>query len=259
MHQKRDLFLPPLRMVNNWFSETDWKNRARASALRFRNALPRELMVRAGDTVVQVGMWRERNLRRLAQCVGSSGQVVLIEADQHVAQRMAKYCHSIGLRQVTIVNKGAWHERGTLELNVGQSAANNRLEADDVVMLGEVNTNAFAGVRTIEVDTVDNILAELGIDHVDYVEVSVNGVERQVLQGMRRTLSQVRRIFVAGYARTEQGTRPTNVVVAEALADRGLQTCISCKTPPRQARFDPEAARQWGHQDGHVFAWRKAA
>ena len=259
MHTKKDVLLPPLRLVNTLIPESTTKNRVRARLLKWRNALPRELMIQPGDTAVQIGMWRERNLRRLSNCVGPIGRVVLIEADQDVVARLSNYLSNHRIDNVTIVNKGAWSERGTFTMHVGRSAANNRLAADDVQMLGEMNKAAFVEQRVIEVDSVDNILAELGVEQVDYMEISVNGVERQVIEGMERMLPRTRRIFVAGYARLEEGTKPTNQIVESKLRSRGFQTRVTCETAPTQADFDTAAVKQWGKQDGHVFAWREAA
>lgn len=257
--KKRDILLGPLRLANILFPETKAKNRVRAGLLGIRNALPRELMIQPGNTVVQVGMWRERNLHRLSSCVGPTGRVILIEADRDVVERLSKYVADEKLENVTFVNKGAWSGPSRYTLNVAETAANNRLEAADVQMLGEINSDCFIEERVIEVDSVDNILAELGVDEVDYIEISVNGAERQVIEGMTKTLPKTKKLFVAGYARLEDGTKPTNVLVESQLRSQGFSTRITCQTDPTQANFDKEAAERWGKQDGHVFAWSKEA
>lgn len=259
MDSKRDLLLGPLRLANLLIPEVGIKNKVRAGLMGVRNALPRELMVRSGDTVVQVGMWRERNLHRLSKCVGSTGRVVLIEADRDVVERLKKYVAKERINNVTFVNKGAWSGPDQFTLNVGGSAAHNRLKPADVQMLGEQNLDVFVEERVIDVDSVDNILGELGIDAIDYIEISVNGAERHVIEGMERTLPNTKRIFVAGYARIEDGTKPTNVLVESQLQAKGFNTRISCQTEPTQLEFDKSATEEWGKQDGHVFAWCKKA
>ena len=259
MSTKRDLFLGPLRWANGMIPETKTKNKMRAGLLGIRNALPRELMIQSGDTVVQVGMWRERNVHRLSKCVGPKGRVVLIEADRDVVKRLKDYAANNRLENVVFVNKGAWSGPNRFRLNVGASAAHNRLEPADVQMLGEQNADVFVEERSIEVDSVDNILASLGVDHADYVEISVNGAERHVIEGMEKTLARTKRLFVAGYARLDNGTKSTNVMVQSQLQAKGFRTRITCQTDPTQADFDVVAARKWGQQDGHVFAWTDKA
>ena len=123
-------------------------------------------------------------------------------------------------------------------------------------MLGEVNQNAFAERITIDVDTVDNILAELGFDRVDYAEITVNGAELQVLEGMQKTLANTKRVFVSGYARTISG-KPMNRRTEAMLRALGLRTKITTRAEPTQAGFDTRAVEHWGRQEGHVFAWRE--
>ena len=259
MNSKRDVFLGPLRLANTFLPEGEAKNRLRARLLRWRNALPREVMVQPGNTVVQVGMWRERNLHRLSNCVGPTGRVILIEADQDVVARLSKYVRAKRIHNVTIVNKGAWSGRGQFRMHVGELPAHNRLAVADIQMLGEMNTDAFVEERVIEVDSIDNILADLGVETVDYMEISVNGVERHVIDGMETMLQRTKRLFVAGYARIESGTQPTNTIVESKLRSQGFNTRITCQTAPTQADFDPRAAAAWGDQDGHVYAWRAVA
>lgn len=250
------LLAPPLRVANSMIGEGPWKNRVRAAMLRVRNGLPREVMVRRGDRVVQVGMWRRRNLHRLSRCVGPTGSVILIEADPRVVSDLRPYIEQNRLNNVTVVNKGAFHTPGELEFKVAKTPGHNRLDSTESVMLNEVDRDVFEGVTKIPVDRVDNILAELNATRVDYAEVTVNGLEREVLQGMTETLKRVQRVFVAGYARTGEGD-PTNRAIESLLNDSGLKTIISRKTPPTQEDFSEKAAREWGWQEGHVFAWRE--
>jgi FkbM family methyltransferase len=257
MHAKRDVILAPLRAVNTLVHECPWKNRLRARLLHWRNALPRELMVGRGDIAVQVGMWRCRNVERLARCVGSRGRVILVEADPRNVASVERFLQEQALDNVEVVCRAAWNKPGKIDLFVGRDPAHNRVRLDNVRMLGEVNRDAFIERRTVTIDTVDNIMAELGASHADYVEVSVNGAELQVLQGMRNTLPRTKRMFVAGYARTADANLPTNRRTESYLRKRGFRTTITCRTAATQADFDPVAAADWGQQEGHVFAWRE--
>lgn len=254
----RDKFiLGPLRAINSTVKESPWKNRVRAQLLDIRNGLPRELMISRGDVVVQVGMWRERNLLRLSQCVGSTGRVVLIEADTRVTDKLRNYLSENNVHNVSIVNKGAFHKKGTVEFNLGASPGHNRIDGTGVEMVVNVNQDVFEKKATIDVDTVDNIVAELGIERVDYVEITVNGVELEVLQGMKNTLKHAKRLFLAGYARDRASGDPTNQRTSQYLAQRGFRTTISRRTKATQGPYNRAAVESWGMQEGHVFAWKE--
>jgi len=257
MDSKRDIMLTPLRLMNTLIDEGAWKNRLRAKLLSYRNALPRELMIRKGDVAIQVGMWRHRNVQRLSKCVGDAGRVILIEADKRNIDHLLPFLEENALNNVTVVHKAAWNARGQFDLCIGHEPSHNRLNVPNVQMLGEVNRHAFMEMTSTEVDTVDNILADIGVSDANYVEVSVNGVELQVLNGMTQTLQRVTRLFAAGYARAKDTHDPLNRRAEKFLQQQGFRTTITCKTPPTQADFDRAAASEWGWQEGHIFGWRE--
>ncbi len=256
MPAKSEALLPLLRRLNALVPEGEAKNRIRALLLSLRSGLPRELMAGRGETVVQVGMWRRRNLARLSRCVGPAGRVLLVEADTRVVEDLTGLLEANRLTNVTIVNRGAFNRPGRQRFQVGKAPIFSRLEETDAHMLSEVGREAFEAVEEIEVDTLDHILAENGISRVDYLEISVNGLELEVLEGMERMLPSTRRLFLSGYARVSGTGEPTNARTVGLLRERGFRTKISRRSPPRQDYFDDRAAAEWGLMEGHVFAWR---
>ena len=257
MSRSRAAFLGALRILNAAVPERRWKDRFRALLLGRRHALPRELMVSNGGTVVQVGMWRKENLARLSRCVGPSGHVILVEADVGVIEELGPFLADQNLTNVTVVHTGAFNKKGRQMLLVGTSPSFNRVDGTNVRMLSALTEDAFQTSREIEVDTMDNILAELGVAQIDYVEISVNGAEFPVLQGMEGTFPRTRRLFVSGYARSADTSEPTNRRVRDFLSDHGFRTKISRRAKRTRVFYDEQAGREWGPMDGHVFAWRE--
>ncbi len=242
-----------LRFLNAFFPETGLKNRFRARLLRYRNALPRELMVQQGNTVLQVGMWRTENLARLARCVGPTGRVILVEADPNAVHELVKFAGKMGFLNITVVPKGAFNKKGRRSLKVGTSPTHNRIDGTKVKMLRE----DFETLLEIEVDTVDNILADQGVTKVDYVEITVNGMELEVLQGMEHSLARTNRMFLAGYAVDAERGEPTNRRTRKFLSERGFKTVLSKRIAPedlKSTNLPPDFKRQL--LEGHVFAWR---
>lgn len=251
----RRTILGILRVVNRVIPESSWKNRLRARALEARNALPRELMVQSGDTVLQVGMWRRANLARLSRCVGPAGRVILVEADGRVAAELQSFAAEKKLDNLTIVPKGAFNRKGRQTLRVGTSPTHNRVDGTEVSMVHE----EFESTTEIEIDTVDNILSELGVTGIDHAEITVNGVELQVLEGMEETLPHTKRLFLAGYALALDTDEPTNRKTERLLRERGFETTVSKRTSPDSIKSavlptGPEQPRL----QGHVFAWQPA-
>ena len=122
-----------------------------------------------------------------------------------------------------LILSGAWSSKGQLEFLTGDDPRTHRIEFSDVVL---PHTSDRDSVSLIEVDTVDNLLGTAAPAHIDYAEITVNGVELEVLKGMEVTLPKVRRIFVAGMMRHSDGTALNNEV-ANFLTDQGFVTTIT--------------------------------
>lgn len=245
-----------LAVASSLFPEGVSKNRLRGALLGFRSALPRELMVGSGQTAIQVGMWRTANLLRLSRCVGQGGRVVLVEADPSAAENLGGFIRDRQLDNVTLVNKGAFSERGRQRFLLGDSPKFTRIEATDTRMPSERGAT-FLDEDEIEVDTIDNIAAELGIERVDYVEVTVNGLELPVLEGMGSLLAHTNRLWLAGCALAGENGEPTNVRTSKYLEERGFKTKIARRHVARQGLHPGQEVEQWGLLEGHVFAWRE--
>ncbi len=220
------------------------RNALRRALYRVRVGIPRELLINPGDTVVQVGMWRLSSLRRAARAVGPSGRLLLIEASPEHAARAAEFLADKGMDNCSVVNAAGWHESGTLELNLSDDPSGIQVDGVHADIPHEVSG------RTVSVPAVrlDDVTREHGITAVDYLEVTVNGAELQVLQGAPDLLPHVRRLLAAGMMRDPETHAPLNERVAEHLAAQGFRTTIS--------RHGRVANQAWGRIDGHVYASR---
>ena len=101
----------------------------------------------------------------------------------------------------------------------------------------------------VEVDTVENMLAAQ-LDRIDYIEIAVNGAEKNVLDGMGSLLGKTRRLFVKGHPRDRETGRAACYSLSEFLQASGFDTQI---TQPSGA-VDPT----WGQREGDVYAWQAA-
>jgi hypothetical protein len=52
----------------------------------------------------------------------------------------------------------------------------------------------------MEVDTIDNIMDDLHVRHLEFIEIAVNGAEMYILQGMEQMLPATQRVYVKGHA-----------------------------------------------------------
>ena len=88
--------------------------------------------------------------------------------------------------RVHIINKGCWHNKGTLPIRF-------RRDKPGVSTLIEKNVTArHKEVINIEVDTLDKILSDIGVSHVDFLKIDTEGAEHNVLKGFTKTRGNTR-------------------------------------------------------------------
>lgn len=97
----------------------------------------------------------------------------------------------------------------------------------------------------VDVETVDRVVSELGIERIDLLKVDVEGLELDVLEGARETLGSVDRAIVE-YHSLELGRR-----VVELLAGHGLTTVLDDKM------YTGDETKNRGVGRGLLFATRQ--
>lgn len=131
----------------------------------------------AGDTVVEMGAYQGFYTMRLAQQVGADGLVVAIEPIRANLDLLEKNVAANNLDQVRVVASGVWGTPGELRFSsrVGdmQSAS---------ALLDYAKDDSFS----VEVDTLDNILASAAVTGVDFMVIQLNGAELEALHGLTR-------------------------------------------------------------------------
>ena len=134
--------------------------------------------VKPGNVVVDVGAhvgtFDDDALRR------GASKCILVEPDPvNVEAIRRNFAKEIAEGKVIVVPEGAWSSHSTLEFAEG--VANS-------------GTGSFVlheqGAKTIQVPVrpLDEILKELGIQHVDYLKMDIEGAEREALKGVAGTL-----------------------------------------------------------------------
>jgi FkbM family methyltransferase len=94
----------------------------------------------------------------------------------HVAQQLKN--------KVSIINKGAWSQRGQLTIHV------NPTHSAGSTMMKKNITPKHNEPVTVQVDTVDSLVKGAGYDKVDLIKIDVEGAEHKVLQGFKDTVNR---------------------------------------------------------------------
>jgi FkbM family methyltransferase len=166
--------------------------------------------IRSGDVVVQVGASFGEETKRFARAVGPAGRVIAVEPESANLSRLRETVPADEFPQVTIVPKGAWTEPGTLRFLVGGEREHRLadLGAKDLTyewwgVTDHLNEPRYRGSTTITVDTLDNIIADAGVDRVDFILVETNGAELEVIKGLDKAVPIVQRIGARGHVRRD--------------------------------------------------------
>ena len=196
------------------------------------------ISLRRGQDVLQVGSaaWTlEAGISQaiaLSVIVGPRGHVLVLEPEAKNRQALIEYALKHGIHNISVVPLAACNERGTRKLTVygGASGAH---------VLGEAlerrqGTGEAASPRTarndvreveIEVDTIDHVLEEREYSP-DFINLTTNGSEFEVIQGMAETLK--RRITVSFPIFGPRGW----FQAAFDLLDRKGFDIVVCDAPP---------------------------
>jgi FkbM family methyltransferase len=146
-----------------------------------------------GDTVVLGGCYKLETVRSYVHAVGPRGRVIAIEANpDSVARLRQAIAGDSELRDagnVTIIGKGVWSHAGvtTFVENVRYGHGYDRITEGELSAF-QSDRVEITDRHTIQIDAIDNMLAEIGVRHVDYVVLTVNDSELPALDGLARTI-----------------------------------------------------------------------
>lgn len=229
------------------------KDAARRTILRLQNSLPLELAVGKGDVVLQIGTPWPRTMKRLRKAAGNSGVVVIVEAEPRNFDRLTDARDKAGFDNVHIVNSAAWSQDEDGVLNVSAAfAGDHKIGVEGVLMDNDLRPeNAEMKVIPCKFRKIDTILADLHIETLDYLSITVNGAELEVLKGATKTLNASPRVRVYSKGHSLQNDKtPLNQPIRAFLESLCFKTMLTRGEPT------PENDSDWLWRAGDVYAWK---
>lgn len=167
-------------------------------------------LVKNGDVVLDVGTNVGETLLNFAKLVGSGGFVYGFEPDEKNFSNVEKNIGLNDFANLHVFNLGVSDQKATVKLyrvdphNLGM----NRILSED-------EARRFDDYTTIETETLDNVIAENNINHVDVVKIDIEGYEMHALRGAEKMLERFHpHLFIeVGYSRLiKNGTSPTEMI-----------------------------------------------
>lgn len=156
--------------------------------------------LKEGDTFVEGGPFWGRYVWKASLKVGATGRVIAIEPSPGNTEKLKILKAVENLRNVTIVEEALWDAPGKMQFFVDGNPASHQLKCLPLVKTGEMPPEN-AEYTEVEVDTIDNILTDLGVEYVDLLSADIEGAELGMLKGCEKYLTEkrIRNLAVAVY------------------------------------------------------------
>ncbi len=191
--------------------------------MRIFSTLPITMCAKRSETVMQCGCWRIETVMRWVEAVGGKGTVIVVEADDLNCMILDVERKRRRLHNVIIVNKALMDKKGRVTFMYSDNSPTNQVK--DLPTYGTAPRSEYKE-KTVEADTLDNILAEIGIDSVDHIHFTISGAEFLALDGMKTLLKPGLRIFSRSTCLHHADDQPVRKEVVQKMRSLGLETTL---------------------------------
>jgi FkbM family methyltransferase len=171
-----------------------------------------------GDVVVDAGARIGVFAAKISASVGNEGKVIAIEPEPRSFACLQKNIKANNLINVVPVQKMLWSKTEHRKLYLSGNAAAHSAYLNAFYS----STGEFISV---EADTLDNILEELGIESVDFIKMDIEGSEIEALKGMSKILESDLQLAISAYH--PAGDTLTHAVIIPQLEQLGFKTVLA--------------------------------
>jgi len=138
--------------------------------------------IRPGDIVLDCGA-NIGVFAKKALAAGASRVIAIEPAPENIRVLRKNLAAEIAAGKVTIYEKGVWDKDDILKMNI--DPANSAADSF-------VRRRPGAQVIELPLTTVDKLVAELGLQRVDFIKMDIEGAERQAIAGAAETIKRFR-------------------------------------------------------------------
>ena len=195
--------LGPLRPYGRWATFFQIIGEVYASKVYSRRYSPRP-----GDVILDLGAHVGTFAVYAAKQVGPKGRVIAFEPSSSNFQLLQQNACLNRLENLDLLNRGAWDREADLDLALSPMSSSHSL------YVGSSPAPRNGQIERIHVSTVDQSLAELGIDRVQFVKMDIEGAEVEVLRGMDQLIKRCQPAMAVAAYHTVSGMRTSGKVAA---------------------------------------------
>ena len=140
-----------------------------------------------GDVVLDCGA-ANGTFVRLSLLAGVDKVIAIEPSPRNVESLNRTFAEEIASGRVIVVAKGVWHEDAVLPMYIYEN------DLLDSFVMTERQESAEGPQLLVELPltTIDQIVADLGLDHVTFIKMDIEGAERNAIQGAAETISKFR-------------------------------------------------------------------
>lgn len=221
-------WLPPAVIIP-LLPRSNAKMRLRGIYHYARPQLREDLYINHGEWMAYVGFYRSEYATRLAEMVGPSSELVLVEAHPKNYERLVKGLEGASNRErIHALNLALWTHRGVVPFEVYDEP--NMTEFHKVaVSVGKSHYADSAQVVEVPCDSFDNVFERFPL--IRHVFITINGAELEALRGMTKYLSTPgASVWIKSPFRNKETGEMMYKEVAQNLRERGLQVFVAAKT-----------------------------
>jgi FkbM family methyltransferase len=144
-----------------------------------------------GDVFVDIGAYMGYGTLKAAQLIGSKGIVFAFEADKQNFEILKLNIEENNLNNVILLPYAAGSINGDQKFYKTKATAHS-LSVSTLELLGRENIT----YEIVKTRRVEDVLKQYGHNAIDYLSITVNGHEHEVLLGMTRIISKSTRIRI---------------------------------------------------------------
>lgn len=144
-----------------------------------------------GDVVIDIGANVGTFTVKAAKLVGDAGLVVAIEPEPVNLAFLERNIEGNNLNNVRVIRKAVLDKITKARLYLSKSSACHSFSYSYLSKLSALHSLSCSSENYIEVeaDCLDNIVSQLGLSHVDFVKIDIEGAELEALKGAEKTLT----------------------------------------------------------------------